>query len=159
MTEIFTKIIERIFSNWTALQLAVQHSHGGPNSLQIANEIKTYMVEYCLQNKVEAEDIRDALEEIMDEEFDTICDDNSTKEISIIIHRFLQLLKQNDLQTCEIEFNKLPEAQEQWLGMCQSQPAAVPAEESDSSSDDNNTEDTPMEEDSEWTVVKSRKKR
>ncbi|XP_044754581.1 pre-rRNA-processing protein TSR2 homolog [Coccinella septempunctata] len=156
MEEILGRIFDRIFNNWTALKLAVEYSQGSSNSLQVANEIKSYMVEYCSQNVLEAEDIQDALDAIMDEEFDTICEDDSTKEISMIIHKFLQLLRENNLTQCEIELNQLPEAHEQWLTMPQIPQPRGQREDSDSSSD-NETQDTPMEEDSEWTVVKRRK--
>lgn len=31
----FKNVVERIFSNWTALKLAVDHNMGGPNSRQV----------------------------------------------------------------------------------------------------------------------------
>lgn len=38
------------------------------------------MTQYCICNDhIQIEDIQDALEEIMDQEFDTICEDESPK--------------------------------------------------------------------------------
>lgn len=38
------------------------------------------MAQYCICNDhVQIEDIQDALEDIMDEEFDTVCEDDSPK--------------------------------------------------------------------------------
>lgn len=39
-----------------------------------------YMVQFCLyENDIEAFKIQEALEDIMDEEFETICEDDSPK--------------------------------------------------------------------------------
>lgn len=47
--------------------------------LQTANEIKTYVFKYCTQNdNIQQNEMVDLLNEVMDEEFDTICEDNST---------------------------------------------------------------------------------
>lgn len=35
MEETFAKVVARVFSNWTALRLAVEHKMGGSNSLQV----------------------------------------------------------------------------------------------------------------------------
>lgn len=35
----FRQVVERIFSNWTALKLAVEHSMGGPNSKQVNDSL------------------------------------------------------------------------------------------------------------------------
>ncbi|KAK9871433.1 hypothetical protein WA026_012808 [Henosepilachna vigintioctopunctata] len=162
MEEIFSKVVNQVFNNWTGLKLAVEHSLGGSNSLQVANDIKDYMVKYCLyESNVQVEDIQDALDDIMDEEFNTICEDNSTKDISIILFRFLQLIRENNLAQLEIEMNSLPTASSEWLTVstcsklnssCQDTVAAQRHESEIS-------EETPMEQDSEWTTVKSKKKR
>lgn len=47
--------------------------------LQTANEIKTYIFNYCTQNdNIQQQEMVDILNEIMDEEFNAICEDNST---------------------------------------------------------------------------------
>lgn len=35
MEAVFKTVVERIFSNWTALKLAVDHNMGGPNGHQV----------------------------------------------------------------------------------------------------------------------------
>lgn len=35
MEDTFQQVAERIFSNWTALKLAVEHNMGGPNGRQV----------------------------------------------------------------------------------------------------------------------------
>lgn len=48
--------------------------------LQTAIEIINYITCYCTENKrVDAYDLREVMEEIMDQEFETICEDESVK--------------------------------------------------------------------------------
>lgn len=80
MEEAFSKVVENIFNNWSALKLAVNHSMGGSNSKQTAKECMSYMVQYCLyEHDIDVYKIQEALEDIMDEEFETICEDDSPK--------------------------------------------------------------------------------
>lgn len=97
INELFKRSVEQIFNNWTALQLAVEHSMGGPTSQQVcekfvmnyntlylisqtAIEMMNWVTSYCLdQPDPQVEDITDTLEDILDEEFETICEDQSPK--------------------------------------------------------------------------------
>jgi len=165
MEEPFTKVVQQIFNNWTALRLAVDHSMGGPNSKQSALEFMNYIVQYCLyEPNVEVEGIQEALEDIMDEEFETICEDESPKQIAQQLYKFLILLKQGKTIECEVEFQNLPNVNTDWLNQ-QSCAASNAVSISDSSDNDSETdEDTPasqemsMEQDG-WTEVKSKRKR
>lgn len=38
MEEAFTRVVQHVFNNWTALKLAVEHSMGGPNSKQVKKQ-------------------------------------------------------------------------------------------------------------------------
>lgn len=38
-----------------------------------------YVARYCVENVVEREDLTELLEDLMDEEFETVCHDNSPK--------------------------------------------------------------------------------
>lgn len=54
-------------------------------SLQTAIELIDYVTSYCTENKnVDAIDLREVLEEIMDQEFETICEDESTQGMWLI---------------------------------------------------------------------------
>lgn len=104
--ELFKEVVENIFNRWTALRLAVEHGMGGALGLnvsvplaapdhpdqhnqhemmmmhrspfQTAIEIINYVTCYCTENKrVDFIDLREVLEEIMDQEFQTICQDES----------------------------------------------------------------------------------
>lgn len=58
-------------------------------SSQTAREIKDYVFNYCTQNdNIHVSELVEILNEIMDDEFNTICEDNSTNGMLKIIHIF-----------------------------------------------------------------------
>lgn len=74
----FKEIVEQIFNRWTALKMAVEYGMGGRSGHQTAIELMTYVIDYCLQNdNLSPSDVQDCMEEIMDQEFQTVCEDNS----------------------------------------------------------------------------------
>ncbi|KAF7273521.1 hypothetical protein GWI33_013764 [Rhynchophorus ferrugineus] len=160
MEEPFTKIVTQIFNNWTALKLAVEHSMGGPDSKQAALDFRNYMVQYCLyEHNVDIEGIQDALEDILDQEFETICEDDSPKQIAHILYRFTVLLKEGKTEECDTEFQKLPSVNADWLNQQVRNPQPVNIQSSsDSSDDDVENTVTPMEDDG-WTEVKGRRRK
>lgn len=64
--------------------------------------------------KSEADEVQEALDQIMDQEYDTICDDNSTRELSLYLVRYLTLLKDGKDQEIINEINQLPTC-EKWI--------------------------------------------
>ncbi|XP_022903641.1 pre-rRNA-processing protein TSR2 homolog [Onthophagus taurus] len=154
MYESLRKIVENIFNNWTALQLAVEHHMGGSNSKELALSAIEDLTKYCIDYQVEITDIEDQLEDLMDLQFNTTCEDGSIKEISNLLYRFLQLLQENNMEQVEIEYNKLPKNDKLWL----TQPVA----QSERRTHQENVEEMTVDEtpvDSEWTEVKSRRKK
>lgn len=117
-----------------------------------------YIIQYCTsENDLELEDIEDVLDDIMDQEFNTICEDNSIKEVSQLLYNFLQLLKTGDTVQLESEYNKLPQTNTNWLVVAESAKESRMVEEEPSTSCQTMNEDLP--EDAEWTQVKSRRKK
>ncbi|XP_023028422.1 pre-rRNA-processing protein TSR2 homolog [Leptinotarsa decemlineata] len=159
MEQAFNKVIKHVFSNWTGLKLAVEHSMAGPNSKEVALRCLSQLEDYCLHNSdINEDDIQDFLDDIMDENFNTVFEDDSTRDIGVILCRFLQLLRAGDEAACESEYHKLPAPDFGWLEHT-TKHAQVPQVVDNCSSDENNESDseTPMEEDG-WTVVKSKKR-
>lgn len=149
-------IVEQIFNNWSALQLAIEHDMGGPNSREVVTQCVDYITQFCLSEpNLQVSDIREALEDIMDEEFDTICEDNSPLEIANLLYRFLLLLKEGNLTQCEQEYQNLPTCKSLFpVSQSSPQPASSNSEALPSES-----QVTPMEEDSEWTEIKSHRRK
>ena len=51
---------------------------GGRNGQQLAIEIMDYTHKYCVGNQnITQGELQDVIEQLMDEEFNTVCDDNS----------------------------------------------------------------------------------
>nr|CAI5839740.1 unnamed protein product [Callosobruchus analis] len=173
-----TKIIQHVFNNWTALRLAVENCMGGPDSNRTALDFVNYMVQFCLyERSVDIHKIQEALDEILDEEFETICEDGSTKEVAVLLYKFVKLLQDGNTQECELEYQKLPTINAEWLRanieqaertMLDSNSSSSEDEEQPTSSSQPTTNqrstalptvaETPMEDDG-WTEVKSKKKR
>ena len=102
--QLFQEVVDNLFNRWSSLKLAVEHM-GGRNGLQVnsrlvirrsivthwfvyhfqtAIEIKDYVFNYCTQNEgLHDSEVRDLLNDVIDEEFDTICEDDSVNGESI----------------------------------------------------------------------------
>ncbi|XP_037034727.1 uncharacterized protein LOC119073398 [Bradysia coprophila] len=114
--KIFKEVVENIFLRWTALKLAVEHGMGGKTGQQTAVESMNYVYEYCIGNdNVTQSEIQEVLEDIMDEEFDTICEDNSPAEISSMLVTYLKMILAKQYDTVRTEVSAMPQCQTQWL--------------------------------------------
>ncbi|NP_001135814.1 TSR2, 20S rRNA accumulation, homolog [Nasonia vitripennis] len=99
-------IIERIFSNWTALRMAVEHGMG---STEQARNFCEYVAEILrINEKLDQLDLAAELEDYMDAEFHTQLEDDSEKQVAEEIHRLHYLLL-NDVEKLDSEILKLPE--------------------------------------------------
>lgn len=134
-----------------------------------------------LNPKVSEEDIVEILEDIMDQEFDTVCDDNSIQEVSRILIKYFQMLQNNQQSQAMLELSQLAPC-EKWI-VPGGRVKIIQQEESSSDDDDDEMMDTSdaapnasssanppstsgstmqfVEEDVDpgWTVVKSSKKK
>ncbi|XP_017141143.1 pre-rRNA-processing protein TSR2 homolog [Drosophila miranda] len=111
----FRLIVEKIFNNWQNLRLAVEHGMGGRNGQQVAIQIMDYTYQYCVGNEnITQGELQEVLEELMDQEFNTLCDDNSIPEICRNLLRYKQMAQQNQYPEIETELSKLPPGKE-WL--------------------------------------------
>jgi hypothetical protein len=102
-------IIQRIFSNWTALKMAVEHGMG---TKEQANDFCIYVDKIMSMNEqLDVSDIAAELDDYMDLEFNTKLEDNSETQVAAEIHRFHSYLKLNDVQKLEEEIGKLTQIQ------------------------------------------------
>jgi len=101
-------IIRSVFSRWTALQLAVSHSMGGLESEAKYEAFIEAFAQYLKRNAQSSissmeGDIQEYLDEILDEEFNTVLDDGSSTELAQLFIRYIQLIQQGKLADVQQE--------------------------------------------------------
>ncbi|XP_035919677.1 uncharacterized protein LOC118517545 [Anopheles stephensi] len=145
LQQCFRVVVENVLNRWTALRLAVEHGMGGPLGLNTAIELIDYVTSYCTENKhVDAIDLREVLEEIMDQEFETICEDDSIQEVSGILIKHLQMLKEGKEEEVRAEIDQMIPC-EMWIVSGSKIKYQQKADSSDSEEDANEHEDMEVE--------------
>lgn len=140
--ELFRLAANNIFNCWTALQLAVEHGMGGSQSVPKAMSMIDAVVE-LFRNKPNADwdEVADLLGDMMDDEFNTICEDDSTDEVGLLLWEFYRHCSTGDRDLVEAELAKLPKAGN-WLSKCINQtPGGNPQGDDDDDDDDDEDED------------------
>ncbi|XP_023950325.2 uncharacterized protein LOC112054692 [Bicyclus anynana] len=110
----FKPIVDLVFNNWTALQLAVEHGMGAPGGEKTAQLMSVYVARYCVENVSDRDDLTEVLEDLMDEEFETVCHDNSPKEVASLLLLYLGLLKEGRHEELRDILDQMPKTQK-WL--------------------------------------------
>ncbi len=77
----FKEGIGSILRQWTALELAVYHQWGGATSKERADNLVIEILNMYLSDKVYKDDIELVLEDYLETNFSTICEDGSPGEI------------------------------------------------------------------------------
>ncbi|XP_014215470.1 uncharacterized protein LOC111643090 [Copidosoma floridanum] len=123
-------IVERIFSNWTALRMAVEHGMG---SQAEAYNFCGYIAELLEINdqQMHYTDLSIELENYLDEKFNTTLEDDSEKQVAQDLVKFHLLMIKKDVASLQAEFSRLPSLQP-WI----QDPTVLKKVESDSESDD-----------------------
>ncbi|CAF2632926.1 unnamed protein product [Rotaria sp. Silwood2] len=102
-------IIRSVFSRWTALQLAVIHSMGGSETQAKYEAFIEAFGEYLTRNirsssmSTNENNIQEYLDEILDEEFNTVLDDGSSYELAQLFVRYIDLILQGKLNDVQQE--------------------------------------------------------
>ena len=107
---VLVPIIRSVFSRWTALQLAVDHGMGGSDSqvkyeafIDAFGQHLSRNVRPSLSVSSMEQDIQEYLDEILDEEFNTVLDDGSSTELAQLFIRYIQLIHQGKLADVQQE--------------------------------------------------------
>jgi pre-rRNA-processing protein TSR2 len=78
--------IQSMFRQWTALSLAVHNQWGGPASAQHADNLVQSMIDlFNTPERIFKDDVSLILDDVMETNFNTICEDESTDELGQII--------------------------------------------------------------------------
>lgn len=84
---VIQEAVQLCLDNWTALNLALDMGWGEPDQKSLfIQELSNYILHY----EVEPEDIQNLLEDTMEQKFSVILEDDSAKDISLILFKVLQ---------------------------------------------------------------------
>uniref|UniRef100_A0A663ES33 Pre-rRNA-processing protein TSR2 homolog n=1 Tax=Aquila chrysaetos chrysaetos TaxID=223781 RepID=A0A663ES33_AQUCH len=82
---LFARGVRAVLGGWAALQLAVAHGFGGPQSPEKATWLAGALQEFFAQNaELGEEEVEEFLAEVMDNEFDTAVEDGSLRQRTAI---------------------------------------------------------------------------
>ncbi|KAK3743547.1 hypothetical protein RRG08_027414 [Elysia crispata] len=105
----FSFALSRILDSWTALQLAVQQSFGGPESAEKARWMIHAIETWFLENQgLETYEVEDFLERVLNSEFNLILEDNSVQEIARLICLYYRLCQEKTAQEIQQLLQSLP---------------------------------------------------
>lgn len=103
-------IIRSVFSKWTALQISVSHSMGGPQTeekyeafIEAFGQFLAHNVRPSSPISVMEQEIQEYLDEVLDEEFNTVLEDGSSNELAKLFIRYIQLIHQGKLADVQQE--------------------------------------------------------
>ena len=101
----FSEGVGSVLRMWTALELAIHHQWGGPQSSDRAEALINEIVELFLgPEKIYKDDVALLLEDYLDVNFSTICEDGSPEEIGEL---FCNMWRQCTVGNYEIVTNVL----------------------------------------------------
>lgn len=84
--EVFTLGCNKVFSCWTALNLAVENNWGGSDSEKKKDDLIQHVINFCISRKeVYRDEIEDILVDKLDEYFFVTLEDGSDVEIANIL--------------------------------------------------------------------------
>uniref|UniRef100_A0A914PGG2 Pre-rRNA-processing protein TSR2 homolog n=1 Tax=Panagrolaimus davidi TaxID=227884 RepID=A0A914PGG2_9BILA len=137
--------VKRVFRSWPGYQMAIKHQLGGSSTNEIHEWLCEVTTEYVEQTpQLDRDTLAEWLDQIFDNEFQLILDDNSTDVFSNVILRGAKLLREGNVE----------EMKKQWDALKEEGGQISKAEEDSSSSgsdneddDGNDNQDEPMEED------------
>ncbi|XP_045591838.1 pre-rRNA-processing protein TSR2 homolog [Procambarus clarkii] len=119
MVPTFKKAVGVALGSWNPLQFAVQQEAGGKESAAIAEWMVGIIEQYFYDNEdLEPEEVADYLATIMDQELNTLVDDESDVEIGkCLCHLYQLCVAGNDAQVMD-ELSKMPKCD---LSLCRIQ--------------------------------------
>ncbi|XP_066595693.1 pre-rRNA-processing protein TSR2 homolog [Prorops nasuta] len=154
--EFFLSVIQRIFSNWTALKMAVEHGMGCKDN---AVQFCPYILDFIYMNgeSLHVSDIAIELEEYMDQHFNTQLEDDSPVQVATELMRFYKYCCDGNEATAVEELNKLLPLNT-WITT--REPISRRSAPRETSSESEEDEEEGMEViKEEWTEVKARRNR
>ena len=140
--------VKRVFNSWPGYQLAIQHQLAGSNTAEVHAWLCQITSEYAEQSPSLTRDtLAEWLEEIFDNEFGLILDDNSADVFANVIINGAKHLRQGAVEEMRKQWDSLKETGGQ-ISKAEGQESSSDSEGEDDAGDGNGDhEDEPMEED------------
>eukprot|EP00092_Neocalanus_flemingeri_P020571 GFUD01022286.1.p1 GENE.GFUD01022286.1~~GFUD01022286.1.p1 ORF type:complete len:170 (-),score=50.98 GFUD01022286.1:73-582(-) len=115
--QLFKHAIDAIFKNWSALQLAIAHQSGGPQSKEKAEWLVGATEAWFYENKdLQDWEVGDFLEDVVLTEFNLQIDDGSLVEIGRKICEYFEFCSKNNESDIRTKLLSLPRCD---LAKCQ----------------------------------------
>jgi len=109
VVKFFNVAIDAIFKNWSALQLAVAHQAGGPESREKAEWMKSATENWFYENSnLEKWEVEGFLETVIVNEFYVQIDDGSLYEVAGKVCDFFEICSNSDEETVRKKLLTLP---------------------------------------------------
>jgi len=109
VVKFFNVAIDAIFKNWSALQLAVAHQAGGPESREKAEWMKSATENWFYENNnLEKWEVEGFLETVIVNEFYVQIDDGSLYEVAGKVCDFFEICSNSDEETIRKKLLTLP---------------------------------------------------
>jgi len=109
VVKFFNVAIDAIFKNWSALQLAVAHQAGGPESREKAEWMKSATENWFYENSnLEKWEVEGFLETVIVNEFYVQIDDGSLYEVAGKVCDFFEICSNSDEETIRKKLLTLP---------------------------------------------------
>ena len=167
--KLFHHAVEHIFSNWKAFQITLNYGMGGAGAKAKAEWFMEVTEKFFYENKdVYPDEVSDFMDEILNNEFDTICEDNSSYDAAASLCNYFNKCKKGELEQVFNELGGLPrcdlsndKAQDNELDSKQENPNQITKDsvQNDSGIASDEVEETMDvdEEDDGWRTVKKGK--
>ncbi|MFT7804761.1 pre-rRNA-processing protein TSR2 homolog [Arapaima gigas] len=141
--ELFTEGIRAVLETWPVLQIAVDNGFGGFYSQQKAAWMVDTVQQYFQQNAdLEQCEVEDFLEELMNNEFDTVVDDGSLPQVASQLCQMFRQCEQGKLSEIRSHIAKLEE--KKISGRAKATQAESPADEEEESEEEPEPEVCPL---------------
>ena len=168
----FASLVKVSLSEWPTLQLAMEQGMGGPQAKEKEEWMATVLTEFFTSNVGSSlEELSDYIEDIMDNEFDTVIHDSSSDLLAARLFRFYQMVKDGKFEEVNEVLRVKLEQMEEKRKKAEQVPQLVnnPTNPSQSTATSSQNQDQTrsssphgsqgMEVDDGWTVVTKKGKR
>ncbi|KAL1453387.1 hypothetical protein WDU94_007527 [Cyamophila willieti] len=157
----FKTVVSTVLNNWTGLKMALENGMGGPPAvsrqklLTLIESINDILVNTKNPNSIEWEIISDTLADFLDDQMDTVFEDNSPDEVAVQLVHLFKLFIVPDQTNLLNAINQMKYSTPIVTNVLHVNVPVVEEDNDEAMGTDSEDESTPEEADG-WTVVKKK---